>query len=105
MDSVTAVYGSGSAYVFYLVEAMIEAGIKQGLSPDLSHILVTKTLSGAGQYLAQSDDSPAQLRKNVTSPNGTTQAALEVLMGQGGFMELLDKAIERARLRSEELAK
>ncbi len=104
IDAVTAVSGSGPAYIFHLAECMAQAGIEVGLPDELAMALAIETVSGAGELLRQSDDTPAVLRKNVTSPNGTTAAALEVLMGEGGMPELLKKAIVAAKKRSEELS-
>lgn len=104
IDAVTAVSGSGPAYVFYLVECMAEAGRKAGLPYDLALRLARETVAGAGEMLHQSSDEASQLRKNVTSPGGTTAAALGVLMADNGMQPLLDAAIEAARKRAEELA-
>lgn len=104
IDAVTAVSGSGPAYVFHLAECIAEAGIKAGLPEKLAMTLAVQTTSGAGALLRLSDDTPAALRKNVTSPNGTTAAALEVLMGEDGMCDLLSKAIMAAKKRSEELS-
>jgi pyrroline-5-carboxylate reductase len=104
IDAVTAVSGSGPAYVFHLAECMAQAGVKAGLPEELAMTLAVQTVSGAGELLLMSDDEPETLRKNVTSPNGTTAAALEVLMGEGGMSELLAKAIMAAKKRSEELS-
>lgn len=103
IDSVTAVSGSGPAYVFYLVECMAEAGRKLGLPADLAMRLARETVAGAGELLHQSSDEAEQLRKNVTSPGGTTAAALSVLMADDGMQPLFDKAIEAARTRAQEL--
>lgn len=106
MDAVTAVSGSGPAYVFHLIETMAAAGVAEGLSAPLALQLATATVKGAGALAAGSDDDPGQLRVNVTSPNGTTQAALEVLMdGAAGFPALLPRAIRAAAARSEELSR
>ncbi len=104
INAVTAVSGSGPAYVFYLVECMAEAGRKAGLQADLAMRLARETVAGAGELLHQSPDAAAILRQNVTSPGGTTAAALSVLMADGGMQPLFDKAIEAARKRAEELA-
>ncbi len=104
IDAVTAVSGSGPAYVFHLAECMAQAGLRAGLPEELAMTLAVQTVSGAGELLAQSSDTPAILRKNVTSPNGTTAAALEVLMGEGGMPQLLEQAILAAKKRSEELS-
>ena len=104
IDAVTAVSGSGPAYVFHLAECMAEAGVKAGLPEDLAMTLAIQTVSGAGELLSQSEDNPATLRKNVTSPNGTTAAALEVLMAEDGMKPLLERAVMAAKKRSEELS-
>lgn len=106
IDAVTAVSGSGPAYVFLLAEALAEAGARAGLDPALALRLARHTVAGAGELMIRSDDEPAQLRRNVTSPNGTTQAALEILMNESdGFGPLLARAVEAARARAEELSK
>ena len=105
MDAVTGVSGSGPAYVFHLIETLAAAGQAQGLSPELAMQLAKATVAGAGALAEQADDSPSQLRVNVTSPNGTTQAALEVLMDEtNGFPALLSRAVAAATNRSKELA-
>lgn len=105
IDAVTAVSGSGPAYVFLLAEALAQAGVKAGLPADLSARIARATVSGSGALLAQSDLDAAVLRQNVTSPGGTTAAALAVLMDEGrGFGPLLEDAIEAAARRSRELA-
>jgi pyrroline-5-carboxylate reductase len=104
IDAVTAVSGSGPAYVFYLVECMAEAGHKLGLPADLAMRLARATVSGAGELLHQSPGEPSELRKNVTSPGGTTAAALAVLMAEDGMQPLFDRAIKAARDRAEQLA-
>lgn len=105
LDAVTAVSGSGPAYVFYLIEALAEAGIKSGLYPDLAMTLARQTVIGAAA-LAESDDQipTAQLRQNVTSPNGTTAAALEILM-DGRLQDIMTQAVGKACNRSKELSK
>jgi pyrroline-5-carboxylate reductase len=104
MDAVTALSGSGPAYVFLLAEAMANAGIAAGLPPALAARLARETVAGSGELLHRSDLEAALLRQNVTSPGGTTAAALEVLMGPGGFDALLTRAIAAATRRSRELA-
>jgi pyrroline-5-carboxylate reductase len=104
IDAVTAVSGSGPAYVFYLVECMAEAGRKLGLPEDVAMRLARATVAGAGEMLHQSPDEAAVLRRNVTSPGGTTAAALAVLMAENGMQTLFDVAIEAARKRAEDLA-
>lgn len=104
IDAVTGVSGSGPAYVFHLIEALAAAGEAQGLAPDLSMQLAKATVAGAGHLAMEADESPTQLRVNVTSPNGTTQAALEVLMDKGrGFPPLLRDAVRAATERGREL--
>ena len=106
MDAVTGLSGSGPAYVFHLIETMAAAGEAQGLSPGLALQLARATVAGAGALAEEADETPAQLRINVTSPNGTTQAALEVLMDpKTGFPSLLDRAITAATERSKELSR
>lgn len=105
MDAVTAVSGSGPAYVFLLAEELARAGVAAGLPEALATRLARDTVSGAGELLRRSDQDSATLRKNVTSPNGTTAAALEVLMGADGFQPLLTRAVAAATKRSRELAK
>jgi pyrroline-5-carboxylate reductase len=104
IDFVTAVSGSGPAYVFYLAECMAAAGEKLGLPTDLAMRLARATVSGSGELLQQSDLDAATLRQNVTSPNGTTYAALQVLMADDGLKPLLEKAIAAAAKRAGELA-
>ncbi len=104
IDAVTATSGSGPAYVFLLVEAMTKAGIASGLPADLAGRLARETVAGSGELLHRSELDAATLRQNVTSPGGTTAAALSVLMGPNGFDELLTRAIAAATNRSRELA-
>lgn len=104
MDAVTAVSGSGPAYAFHLVEALGDAAIAAGLPEELGRKLALETVAGAGEMMMRSNLSPATLRKNVTSPGGTTQAALEVLMGADGFPSLLKQAVNAAKKRSGELS-
>jgi pyrroline-5-carboxylate reductase len=104
LDPVTALSGSGPAYVFLLSEAMTKAGIAAGLPAELAALLARETVAGSGELLHRSELDAATLRQNVTSPGGTTAAALEVLMGPGGFDELLTRAIAAATRRSRELA-
>ncbi|WP_245195763.1 pyrroline-5-carboxylate reductase [Aureimonas populi] len=105
IDAVTAVSGSGPAYVFLMAEALAEAGAKAGLAPDLALRLARHTVAGAGELMIRSGEEPAQLRRNVTSPNGTTQAALDVLMAEGGLGPLLERAVAAAKARAEELSR
>jgi pyrroline-5-carboxylate reductase len=104
IDAVTAVSGSGPAYVFHLVEAMAAAGTAAGLPADLAMRLARATVAGAGELLHRSDLPAATLRQNVTSPGGTTAAALAVLMAEDGLTPLVEKAVLAARKRAEELA-
>ena len=105
LDAVTAVSGSGPAYVFLLVEALTAAGENLGLPPDLAATLARATVTGSGELLRQSPLPAAALRENVTSPNGTTYAALQVLMKEGdGLAGLMRRATEAAARRAEELA-
>ena len=105
MDAVTAVSGSGPAYVFLLAEELARAGIEAGLPAALATKLARETVAGSGELLHRSDLSSATLRQNVTSPGGTTAAALEVLMGKDGMQPLMIRAIAAATRRSKELAK
>ena len=104
IDAVTAVSGSGPAYVFHLVEAMAEAGAAAGLPADLAMRLARATVEGAGELLHRSDDTAARLRENVTSPGGTTAAALEILRGEGGLTPLVTRAVAAAKRRAAELS-
>jgi pyrroline-5-carboxylate reductase len=104
MDAVTAVSGSGPAYVFLLAEALAEAGVASGLPPSLAAKLARETVTGSGELLHRSELDAAVLRQNVTSPGGTTAAALEVLMGKDGLTQLMRKAVAAATKRSRELA-
>jgi pyrroline-5-carboxylate reductase len=105
MDAVTAVSGSGPAYVFLLAEELAQAGIKAGLPEVLAEKLARETVAGSGELLHRSDLAAATLRQNVTSPGGTTAAALAVLMGADGLHSLLTRAVAVATQRSKELAK
>ncbi len=105
LDAVTAVSGSGPAYVFNLVEALAAAGVKQGLPEHVAMQLARQTVIGAAA-LMEADPAPASvLRQNVTSPNGTTAAALDVLMADDGLTPLMERAVDAARKRSEELGR
>ena len=104
MDAVTAVSGSGPAYVFLLIEALAQAGISAGLAADLANRLALTTVAGAGALAEQTEDSPTVLRQNVTSPGGTTAAALEVLMADDGLQQLMARAVTAAKERGRELA-
>jgi pyrroline-5-carboxylate reductase len=105
IDPVTAVSGSGPAYVFYLTECLAAAGVKAGLAPELAARLARATVAGSGELMRRSDQTPGTLRQNVTSPNGTTYAALQVLMSDKGLEPLMTEAIAAATRRSRELAK
>lgn len=103
-DAVTGLSGSGPAYVFYMIEAMANAGIAAGLKPDFAMTLARQTVIGAAALAEIDADIPAsKLRENVTSPNGTTAAALEILMDEK-FQEIVTKAVARAAARSKELS-
>jgi pyrroline-5-carboxylate reductase len=104
MDAVTAVSGSGPAYVFLLAEALAQAGAAVGLPPKLAERLARETVAGSAELLHRSALDAAALRENVTSPGGTTAAALSVLMGKDGLAALMNKAIAAATARSRELA-
>lgn len=105
IDAVTATSGGGPAYVFLLMEAMAAGGVAAGLSPELAMKLARSTVAGAGELAVQSPNETAeQMRRNVTSPNGTTQEALAVLMAAGGLSDLMVRAIAAATRRSRELA-
>lgn len=105
LDIVTAVSGSGPAYVFYFVEALAAAGIAEGLEPDEAMTLARATVIGAAGLLAADEAPASRLRENVTSPKGTTAAALEVLMGADGLEPVLRRAVGAARARSLELGR
>ena len=105
MDAVTAVSGSGPAYVFLLAEELARAGVEAGLPVELATRLARDTVAGSGELLHRSELESATLRQNVTSPGGTTAAALEVLMGADGMQPLMIRAIAAATKRSKELAK
>jgi pyrroline-5-carboxylate reductase len=104
MDAVTAVSGSGPAYVFYLAEAMRDAGVELGLAPRIADQLVRQTLKGAGALLAQSHEEAHALRQRVTSPGGTTEAALKI-MENAKVRATISKALKRAADRSRELSR
>ncbi len=103
LHTVTALSGSGPAYIYYLVEAFEESAIEQGLSKEVARALIIQTLEGATSMLKETKEEPALLRENVTSPNGTTFAGLEALKA-GHFKELIGNCINVARKRSKELA-
>jgi pyrroline-5-carboxylate reductase len=104
MDAVTAVSGSGPAYVFLLAEVLAEAGIAAGLPKALAEKLARETVAGSGELLHRSQLDAAVLRANVTSPGGTTAAALEVLMAEDGLKSLMESAVAAATARSRKLA-
>ena len=104
IDVVTALSGGGPAYVFLLAETLARAGAAAGLPEDLAERLARVTVAGSGELLHRSPESPETLRKNVTSPGGTTLEALKVLMAEDGLQPLFDRAIEAAAKRSRELA-
>ena len=105
MDAVTAVSGSGPAYIFLLAEELARAGVAAGLPADLAAKLARDTVAGSGELLHRSDLDAATLRQNVTSPGGTTAAALGILMGEHGLKDLMTSAVAAATARSKELAK
>jgi len=105
MDAVTAVSGSGPAYVFLMIECLEQAAIELGLGAALAKQLALATVAGSGAYAANASEGAAELRRRVTSPKGTTQAALDVLMAEPGLRELLARATRAAAERSRELAK
>ncbi|MBV6631840.1 MAG: pyrroline-5-carboxylate reductase [Alphaproteobacteria bacterium] len=102
-DAVTGVAGSGPAYVFHMVEALAAAGEANGLAPDLAMELARAAVSGAGALMETDEASAATLRKNVTSPKGTTEAGLKVLMGDDGLTKLVTETVTAAANRSREL--
>lgn len=104
MDAVTAVSGSGPAYVFLLAEALAQAGVAAGLPPKLAQKLARETVAGSGELLHRSPLEAATLRENVTSPGGTTAAALQVLMAETGLIPLMREAVAAAAARSRQLA-
>ena len=105
IDMVTAVSGSGPAYVFYLAECLAKAGEAAGLPPELAARLARATVEGAGELMFQEPQTaPSQLRINVTSPGGTTAAALKVLMADAGLAALMERAVAAAKRRAAELS-
>lgn len=104
MPAVTALSGSGPAYLFLLAEVMAEAGEAEGLPRDLAQVLARRTVEGAAALMAESGDSPEALRRAVTSPGGTTQAALDILMETGGMPRLLREALRAAATRDRQLS-
>jgi len=103
MDAATAISGSGPAYVFLLAECLADAGVEAGLSPELSRRLADATVNGAGALIEASESAPSELRANVTSPGGTTAAAIEVLTAQVGLSQLIRRAVDAAKKRAGEL--
>jgi pyrroline-5-carboxylate reductase len=104
IDAATAVSGSGPAYVFYMTECLAAAGAKAGLAPELAMQLARATVSGAGELMRVTGMPAATLRQNVTSPKGTTHAALQVLMAENGLGPLMDGTVAAATRRARELA-
>lgn len=104
MDAVTAVSGSGPAYVFLLAEALTEAGLAAGLPADVAKRLARQTVAGSGALLAASHEDAGELRRNVTSPGGTTAAALDILLGPDGLRPLMERAVAAATARSKALS-
>ena len=104
LDLITGVSGSGPAYIYYMMEAMIEAAVEGGLSEETAKRLVTQTVLGAAQMVKTTGEDPAVLREKVTSPNGTTEAALK-LMAENGFPRIVNQAVKRAALRAAEIGK
>ena len=105
MDAVTAVCGSAPAYLYAFTEALEAAGEAEGLPPEVARALARATIAGAAALMSASGEEPAELRRQVTSPNGTTEAALKVLMADDGLGPLLRKAVAAAANRSRELSK
>jgi len=104
IDAVTAVAGSGPAYVFHLIECLAAAGVEQGLPDELARRIARATVAGAGELARQRPEPAEELRANVTSPGGTTQAALDVLMAADGLRPLIGRTVAAAVRRSRELA-
>lgn len=104
LDAVTALSGSGPAYIFLMIESLIAAGIEQGLTPEIARNLAIETVAGAAELVSQTGESPSTLRENVTSPKGTTFAALESFRADG-FSDMVKRAMQAARNRSIELGK
>jgi pyrroline-5-carboxylate reductase len=105
MDAVTAVSGSGPAYVFHFIECLTAAGEAAGLPAETAKLLAMQTVYGAAALAEASDEEPGELRRQVTSPNGTTAAALSVLMGEDRLKTLVTEAVEAARARGVELGR
>ena len=104
IDVVTSVSGSGPAYVFYMVEALEAAALDAGMPADIAPLFARETIIGAGELLKQSDQPASDLRVAVTSPNGTTQAALDVLMSENGLAPLMKQTVRAALKRAKELS-
>ncbi len=104
LDAVTAVSGSGPAYVFLLIECLAQAGVDSGLDADLAGRLARATVIGSGELARRAAEDASRLRENVTSPGGTTAAALDVLMGSDGLQQLMTRAVDAATRRSKDLA-
>lgn len=104
MDAVTAISGSGPAYIYYIIECMVAAGVKHGLTVDAARMLAAKTCEGAAALALGSPASLAELRRQVTSPGGTTEAGLGILMKDGIMQNLIDRTVEAAVKRAQELA-
>ena len=105
MDAVTALSGGGPAYVFLLIETLTRAGVANGLPEAVASRLALQTVAGAGELALQADETPAELRRNVSSPGGTTLEALSVLMAEDGMQPLFDRAVGAATRRSRELGR
>ena len=105
IDAVTGISGSGPAYIFYMIDTLAAAARAEGLPEEMAMHLAKATVAGAGVLAEQSEETPEQLRINVTSPNGTTQAGLEVLMGENGLAPLMRRTVAAATARSRELRK
>lgn len=105
IDAITALSGSGPAYIFHMAECLEQAGVDMGLPKEVARNFACQTIFGAGKLMHESDETAATLRKSVTSPNGTTQAALEILMHDGALQKLVSKTTKAAEDRSIELAK
>ncbi|MEJ6389551.1 pyrroline-5-carboxylate reductase [Gymnodinialimonas ulvae] len=105
IDAVTGISGSGPAYIFYMIDTLAAAARAEGLPAEMAMQLATATVAGAGALAEATDETPEQLRINVTSPNGTTQAGLEVLMGENGLAPLMRRTVAAATARSRELRK
>jgi pyrroline-5-carboxylate reductase len=103
MDAAAAISGSGPAYVFYFLDCLTQAGVRAGLDQALAHKLALRTVSGAAALASNSEESFEQLRQNVTSPGGMTEAALQILMADKGLEPLIDEAVQAAKLRAKQL--